>query len=173
MSGRSKEIRRVLAIDPMSRGFGFAVLEGPENLIDYGTRGCAPGAPEVCLKRVTELLDVFHLDLMVLEDVNAKGSRRSERVRKLLREIEALARSRGVPTRRVARNHAKAALYAKSKHQLATVIAQRFPQLGMRLPPPPKAWTKVPYRMAIFTAVAFGIAVFGREGAETMKHRLS
>ena len=33
----TKDIR-VLAIDPSTRGFGFAVLEGPERLIDWGVK---------------------------------------------------------------------------------------------------------------------------------------
>lgn len=33
----TKDIR-VLAIDPSTRGFGFAVLEGPNRLIDWGVK---------------------------------------------------------------------------------------------------------------------------------------
>lgn len=33
---RPRTLKRVLAIDPNSRGFGFAVLEGPDRLIDWG-----------------------------------------------------------------------------------------------------------------------------------------
>jgi len=33
----TKDIR-VLAIDPSTRGFGFAVLEGPDRLIDWGVK---------------------------------------------------------------------------------------------------------------------------------------
>ncbi len=33
-----REDERVLAIDPNSRGFGFAVLEGGARLIDWGIR---------------------------------------------------------------------------------------------------------------------------------------
>jgi hypothetical protein len=35
--------KRVLAIDPTHRGFGYVILEGPERLIDWGTRH-VPGA---------------------------------------------------------------------------------------------------------------------------------
>jgi hypothetical protein len=33
----TKDIR-VLAIDPSTRGFGFAILEGPNQLIDWGVK---------------------------------------------------------------------------------------------------------------------------------------
>ena len=31
--------KRVLAIDPTTKGFGFAIMEGPERLIDWGVKG--------------------------------------------------------------------------------------------------------------------------------------
>ena len=30
--------KRIITIDPVTRGFGFAVLEGPEDLIDWGVK---------------------------------------------------------------------------------------------------------------------------------------
>lgn len=163
MTRRNKEIRRVLAIDPTSRGFGFAVLEGADNLIDYGTRGCSPGAPEVCHKRVAQLLEVFHLDLLVLEDTNDQGCLRRDRIRTLLDDIEQLAEERGVPTRRIVVRHVRAAYSAagaKSKHQMATLIAARFPQLASRLPLPRKAWETEAASMAIFDAVGMGLSLY-------------
>jgi len=35
---RKENERRVLAVDPLSRGVGFAVLEGNDNLIDWGIK---------------------------------------------------------------------------------------------------------------------------------------
>ena len=39
----SAKNQRVLAIDPYSNGFGFAVLEGPKRLIDYGIKKVGSG----------------------------------------------------------------------------------------------------------------------------------
>jgi len=164
MTHPSREIRRVLAIDPTSRGFGFAVLEGPENLIDYGTRGCPTTAPEVCLKRVEELLDIFHLDLVVLEDTDHEDSKRTPRIRKLLDDMELLVASRGVKTRRVPTGRIKKHFGARNKYQVAVKVAGQFAQLAPRLPAPLKSWDKEPERMAIFTAVARGLAVFQHGG---------
>ena len=33
---RKETERRILAVDPISRGVGFAVLEGQDNLVDWG-----------------------------------------------------------------------------------------------------------------------------------------
>jgi len=38
MSIKNEKVIRVLAIDPSTRGFGFAVLEGPSRLIDWGVK---------------------------------------------------------------------------------------------------------------------------------------
>src|SRR5262249_42649132 len=45
-----------------------------------------------------------------------------------------------------------------NKHQIATAIANRFPELLPILPPPRRPWQSEDYRMSIFDAGAVGIA---------------
>ena len=37
-------MKRVVAIDPITKGFGFAVLDGPKLLVDWGLRGTKPSS---------------------------------------------------------------------------------------------------------------------------------
>lgn len=52
MNPRSPEPRRVLAIDPTSRGFGFVVFEGPEHLIDWAVVEIRKDKEDKCLQRM-------------------------------------------------------------------------------------------------------------------------
>jgi hypothetical protein len=47
-----------------------------------------------------------------------------------------------------------------NKHQIASTLAARFPDLISVLPPKRKAWQSEDYRMSIFDAAALGTAYF-------------
>jgi hypothetical protein len=53
-----------------------------------------------------------------------------------------------------------------TKHQIAVVIAGKFPELAPRLPPVRKPWMTEDARMAIFDAVALALAHYGRSRLE-------
>jgi Holliday junction resolvasome RuvABC endonuclease subunit len=153
---------RALAIDPTGRGFGFAVLEGTERLIDWGVKGKHAKA----VRLVAELLDRYPPDIIVLEDVSAGKPRRSARARRLLKSIGVLAARRKIPVRRFRRSRVKAAFLqvnAFTKHQIATTIADHLPILSLQLPPVRKAWMPEDYRMSIFDAVALAFTYFDWE----------
>ncbi len=67
--------KRILAIDPASRGFGFAVLEGPRRLIDWGVKSARVDKDKRCLKLIEDLIERYEPDVIV-EDYAGKGSRR-------------------------------------------------------------------------------------------------
>jgi len=161
------EIRRVLAVEPISKGFGYAVLEGPESLVDWGVKRSPKASNDWCLRQVGDLLDQFHLDLLVIEDAAAKGSRRSPRIRELLQGIRRLARTKKVPTRILSRRSVHRAFGSSepaTKDRIAARIAQRFPVLLPKVPPPRKPWKSEDHRLAIFTAAALGLTLFRAEG---------
>jgi RNase H-fold protein (predicted Holliday junction resolvase) len=57
---------RVLAIDPSTRGFGFAVLEGPNRLIDWGVKETKKNKNARTLKLIDELIDRYLPSVMSL-----------------------------------------------------------------------------------------------------------
>jgi len=61
---------------------------------------------------------------------------------------------------------------ASNKHQIATAIAERFPDLLSVLPPQRKSWQSEDYRMSVFDAAAIGIAFFTREGRRAIHSTL-
>ena len=62
----------VLAIDPSTRGFGFAVLEGPNRLIDWGVKETKKNKNARALKLIEDLIDVYLPNVIVVEDYGTR-----------------------------------------------------------------------------------------------------
>lgn len=156
MKKYSKNNSRVLAIAPAHRGFGYAVIEGKEMLIDWGVK-------EMRDKRafyedkISELINLYQPDVIVTEDALNEASRRCDRVRGLMRIIANLAFERKIEFCRVSKEDVKR-FFAKSgantKHQIAEKIALQFPELDPHLPPKRMPWMSEDGRMSIFEVTA-------------------
>jgi RNase H-fold protein (predicted Holliday junction resolvase) len=105
----TKDIR-VLAIDPSTRGFGFAILEGPERLIDWGVKETKTDKKRRSLKFGAELIERYQPRVIVVEDYEGKGSRRCQRVGELINDISKLASNRKIRVRNVSRAKVKASI---------------------------------------------------------------
>src|SRR6266481_8785317 len=94
---------RVLAIDPSTRGFGFAVLEGPNRLIDWGVKETKKNKNARSLKLIENLIDRYLPSVIVVEDYAGKGSRRCRRIQGLINDISKLAAKRKIKVRSFSR----------------------------------------------------------------------
>jgi Holliday junction resolvasome RuvABC endonuclease subunit len=162
---RSRE-KRVLAIDPATRGFGFAILEGPDRLIDWGVKETKSDKNRSALKSVADLIGRYQPTVIIVEDYEAKGSRRCGRVGELINAVSKLAGQRKIRLKTVSRLKVKQVFSesgASNKYKIALAIAERFPELAPRLPRFRKPWMSEDYRMSIFDAVAMGLAFFELE----------
>lgn len=149
-------LKRVLAIDPTSKGFGFAVLEGPETLVDWGLRHAKEARH--FLARIAELIERYEPDVMAVERVGASGCLRRERARRLIHGLHELARHCHLRMHQISRQSVQQCFAAgepATKRQIAAALALRFPELAPHLPPERKLWMSEDERMAIFDAVAF------------------
>lgn len=147
---------RVLAIDPTSRGFAFAVLEAPAFLVDWGSKSATSSN---LLQRVNDLFSRYKPDVLVLEDLGAKGARRRIRAREEIRAMERLAFTRGVRVERVSRvGVLDTFALGKSKYEVAARLAEIYPVLANRLPRSHKTWTPEEARMNVFDAVGIATA---------------
>lgn len=155
----------LLAIDPTSRGFAFAVLEAPAFLLDWGSKTASLGSGSLA-RKVDELLSRYQPDVLVLEDLAAKGARRRKRASREIRSIERRALKRGVRVERVSRLGVLDTFApGKSKYEVAARLAEIFPVLANRLPRKRKTHTPEEARMNVFDAL--GIAAATVERAET------
>jgi hypothetical protein len=158
----------ILAIDPTSRGFAFAVLESPAFLVDWGER-IVPAKSGGLLRKVDDLLSRYEPALVVIEDLAVPGARRRKRASKEICLIKLLALKRGLSVERVSRLTVIGAFAPeKSKFEMALHLAEIFSVLAERLPRKRKAWMAEDAGMNIFDALGFAaVAMKGaaqREG---------
>lgn len=156
--------KTILAIDPTSRGFAFAVLEAPAFLVDWGER-ITPAKTGGLLRKVDDLLTHHQPAVLVVEDVAATGCRRRKRAREEINRMEQLAIARGVRVERASRLAVlRTFAPAKSKYEVALRLAVTFPVLGDRLPRRRKAWMSEDQRMNTLDAIGFASAAMERSG---------
>jgi hypothetical protein len=161
MSGSPQ--KRILAIDPTHRGFGYVIFEGPDFLIDWGVRHVVGPKNKASIAAAAELITRYRPRIMVLEDVAAKDCRRRRRVRELVEIMDQYGRERGLTVRKVAQARVKRTFLPfgiQNKNQMARLIAARFTELARAVPPERKPWMSEDSRMTIFDAAAFALAFF-------------
>jgi hypothetical protein len=158
---RSKEFR-ILAISLSSRGFGYAILQGDDWLIDYGKKRIDEDKNVRVLGHIGKMIASKQPDVLLLQDVNAKSTHRDPRIKQLHRTIVALAKKRTLKVVEISGTEMRRLLLGDvsgTKHEMAVLLAKRFPdELASRLPPKRKPWTSEDTRMDIFDAVALGAA---------------
>jgi len=152
---------RILAIAPSTRGFGFAVLEGQEMLVDWGVKTVKKNKNIRSLAKVKALIADYEPGVLVLEDALAKGSRRSPRIKALNLQIIELASTCNVKAKLFSRDQVMNTYIPRgqgTKHALAEIIVKKFSeQLGRQLPPKRKPWMSEDSQMNIFDAVALAL----------------
>jgi hypothetical protein len=159
-------MKRVLAIDPITWGYGFAILDGPQRLIDWDLQGTSRREElreRWCLRQIGVLIDRYGPDRVVVEDCLDARSRRGKRSRQLIERIVTLAGERGVPARRISKGQLRRAFAPSgtcTKYKIALAIAGWFPEVAWRLPPVRKPWMSEDARMGIFDAIALALAFY-------------
>lgn len=151
---------RIFSVSPSSKGLGYAIIELPLRLIEWGVAWVTGDKEKGAIARFEALLDRFRPDALVCEDTKAPGARRRPRVRRLLEALIAVARSRGIAVCTVARTAVLkcfSPLGLTTKHEIATHLAAQFPELQAKLPEKRKIYESEGERMPIFNALAFGV----------------
>jgi Holliday junction resolvasome RuvABC endonuclease subunit len=157
---RTRDAERVIAIDPTHRGFGFVVLEGEAKLLDWGTRHAPHPKEYNTIEKVDQLIDRYEPRVLVLENPKGEGSRRCLRVQQLIEKLVRLGQARGLAVFQYSRAEVRLAFAsegARTKQEIAVVLAERFPELAPRVPPARKLWMSEDHRMAIFDAASLAV----------------
>lgn len=165
MRRESSNTKRLLAIDPCTLGFGFAVLEGqePEMLVDWGIKTVKGDKNAGCLKKIAGLIELYDPQIIVLENTTCQESCRGLRIQALILDIVKLALHKRIKTRSFSRLQIKKAFSSSgtiTKYQIAVAITERFPELAPRLPRIRKSWMSEDERMSIFDAVALALCFY-------------
>lgn len=136
-------------------------MEGVRTLVDWGVRTVKGDRNIQSLAKVEAMLGLYHPTVLVLEDHSSPGSRRSARMRELNAHIREMASCHKVPVQLFSNGQIRRAFFGKergTKHALATLLAEQFPEeLASRLPPKRRAWMSEAYQMSIFDAAALAM----------------
>jgi hypothetical protein len=154
---------RILAVAPSTDGFGFALIEGLNTLVDWGVKSITGDKNTGSIAKVKAMIAYYEPDVLVIENTSIRSCRRSGRIRALSQRISRLAERRGITVTMFSPAEVKRAFLVdnqESKYAVAETIAKRFPdELGFRLPPKRRPWENQDSRMDIFAAVALALMV--------------
>ena len=152
----------VLAIDPGTREFGFAVFKG-KDLDDSGVKSLRRSGSQhsrlAVLARVfTELIEKNKPRMLALEKNSFDHIGQNQNLMKAIGKMRSIAKRRGIPTFEFAANTIKkivAGDACASKNTIAQVICARYPHLkanvGHRY-----SWQER-YYLNMFDAIACGL----------------
>jgi hypothetical protein len=162
--GTEKESARcdnlILSISPINRGFGYVIMKGPLHLIDWGVKGIREDKNVASVEKIEALIGFYRPAAIVCENP-ADPTRRSFRIRDLLRDIDRLTVRKGLRSGLVRKSDVANFFSrhgAQTKCQRAQFLTKQFPELEAHLPPKRRIWMAEDPRMSIFEAVALALA---------------
>ena len=154
---------RIASVSLSANGFGYAIMEG-NTLIDYRNKIFLADKNANSLIHIDKLIIHYRPDVLVLNDVNAKGTYRAPRIKELHRAVIKLAKKHKLKIKKISNIELRTVLLNNpkgTKHDMAVHLAKQFPnELAARVPPKRKPWKNEANRMDIFDAVGLAV-VYG------------
>lgn len=152
---------RLLAIDPIGRGFGFVVIEAsPLQLIDWGVRVCDRRKRGRCSVSLEQLLRRYEPTAVIIEDESEARSLRRVSLASFVGGLADVLDFAQVPLFTYTRSQVRTAFGpagAVTKDAIAGVLVGRFPELRPRVPRRRQPWESEDSRMSIFDALSFAV----------------
>lgn len=152
----------VLAVSPSPRGFAFVLFQGPLQPFDWGVKDIRGNQKNpLTLLAVKKLIRRYRPETLVLETTEAGDTRRGPRIRALLPLVVRLAEKEGVAVKCYSRREIRKAFEgdnARTRPEIAKVIAAKIPAFAPKLPPLRKIWMSEDPRQSLFDAAALGVA---------------
>lgn len=153
---------RILALDLHPQRFGYAVLETPTDLLDWGVRRRyrkhEPLRDSSIQRSLRSLLEMWRPSLILIKEPSKHRTARTEK--RLASLVDEVRRCR-IPARSLT-DHEVCSVFGSgsnmTKYAMASMLVRQFPFLTFTLPPPRKIWKSEDYRMHMFAAVALALA---------------
>jgi hypothetical protein len=151
-----------ISLEVRPNRMGYAVFSGTVRLFDWGLRWFAGrGTLESLVTSRTRDLILAHQPEFLLVRNRTHWSTKDKRFESIVSSIRAEAKRHGVLFRVLSEEKVHghfAMLGHTNKYQIADTIARRFEELSWKLPHPKKRYENEVPRVAIFDAVATGLA---------------
>lgn len=153
---------RILAISLSTRGFGYAVIEGENMIVECGKKRIYGDKNAGSLAGIEKMIARYQPSHFVLQDVKAKGARRDKRIKKLHQKVVTLAAKHKIKAAEISGKELRSTLLGNedgTRQEIAELLAKRFPdELASRLPQKRRAWESEDARMDIFDALALAVS---------------
>ena len=149
---------RVLALELRHRQIGFAVLEGPERLLDTGVKKYQYSGHVVAILR--PIVTIFAPSALALKQANHRILEHRKSASVTAQLIRAECNRQSVGFNRIGTHEVRHAFghSGTSKEKIAAEVARMFPELQWQLPPTrhKRSWISEGWNMPLFDAVASG-----------------
>jgi Holliday junction resolvasome RuvABC endonuclease subunit len=129
--------------------------------LESGNKGARGDKNLNSLFKIEKLMNFFRPEVVVLQDVNAKDHHRAPRIKVLHQQIIELAARHKCKVVLFSGKELRVAILGNvrgTKHQMAEMLAQKFPELAGKLPPKRRAWESEDGRMDMFDAVGLAVS---------------
>jgi len=150
---------RILAVEIRAARLGYAVLETPKQLRDFGAAWF--DSPAAARARIIRLLGLYRPRVLVLRGASPRYPLNKRNRRPVARIAHNEARRLAIPVAHISELAFGSCFerYAcRDKYDVAAVLAAAFPDLASRLPARPKFYDPEPRPILYFDSIALGIA---------------
>lgn len=158
---------RILALDVHRQRYGYAILEAPAELLDWGVRRRylrhAPRSVTWVRKSLRDLVARWRPSLIVTKELSKPAT---SGLKKIVASLVAEARCFGIPVRPVPESAIRSTFGGGrhvTKYHIAQMLVQRFSFLAFLLPPLRKIYESQDYRMSMFAAMALALTVIAQK----------
>lgn len=155
---------RVIAIYPNRLGYGYVVMESPVELLHWNMVKSEPANNDEIMVQINKILNTYGPATVVTEDPESKISRKTPRIKALLNQIDTCAKDQGMSTRQYSREEIREVFTrfrgAKTKYEIAEVIARNIAVLEPMLYDKPKYPYYEKYAVALFDSASLAITHF-------------
>lgn len=153
----------ILSLYPNSIGFGFAVMSSALTVLNSQVVQVRPISNVSAMKRIRKIIDYYEPKIVIIEDYNGIGSRKSKRIQKMIDTISRYAQTKRLKTYSYARSHIRyvfSNFNAHTKYEIACVIAENVKNMGYKLMKPRELGESEKYMAGAFDAVSLGVTHF-------------
>lgn len=153
---------KVVSIYPYTRGFAYAVMDSPVNLIEFRLFELKKLDVNRIVRLVLEIVEKHQPVTVVLEDTNSKYCRKGARTKQLIRAIALAVKKKSVEIDFISRDQVRQIFRrwnAKNKYEIAEVLIRNIDQLAAIKMEKPKYPGREPNVEAVFSAVSLLITI--------------
>lgn len=159
---------RLLALNVRASRIGYVLFDGPDRLLDWGTRAIPAGERrEIGRMRVASLLLLTSPSEIVISRARRKRDVDSRDALGIAALVRREAFLRFIPVASAGSRAVERRLpsvRAANKYEMAAAAARSYPEIFWKLPSGRKRWQTEPRVMLVFDALTAGLAFWRQHG---------